>query len=526
MKSSIVPVCVTIACILFLSAGHQSSAWALTFEIVDTGQINSFDASTTITSPALGDPFYGQDAQYDGNQPNFTLSGDGLTVQDNVSALVWMASPDTDQDGTLESPGDKISFWDALDFPATLNAQNFGGYDDWRLPSIKELYSLINFSGIDPSGYSGDTSGLIPFIDTNYFAFEYGDETAGERIIDSQYWSTNEYVSTTMGGDHTVFGVNFADGRIKGYPTSMFGSDKTNFVLCCRGNSDYGINDFIDNGDGTVTDVATGLMWQQGDSGSGLNWEDALAHAENLVLADHNDWRLPNAKELQGILDYTRSPATHGTAAIDPVFTCTMITDEGGSTNFPFFWSGTTHANWSATPGNSGVYVCFGEALGWMQAPFPPYDYTLMDVHGAGSQRSDQKAGDAADWPYGHGPQGDVVRIEHYVRCVRDAAIVSSAGDELPDNQTRLRMKAAPNPFNPSIEVSFSVPAAGTVNVSVFDTQGRLVAELMREYSTAGEHTVTWGGEDRNGNTAPSGVYLVLLTSANGETSQKITLAK
>ncbi len=43
-----------------------------------------------------------------------------------------------------------------------------------------------------------------------------------------------------------------------------------------------------------------------------------------------------------------------------------------------------------------------------------------MDVHGAGSQRSDPKTGDPANCPYGHGPQGDVIRIFNYVRLVRD----------------------------------------------------------------------------------------------------------
>ena len=42
-----------------------------------------------------------------------------------------------------------------------------------------------------------------------------------------------------------------------------------------------------------------------------------------------------------------------------------------------------------------------------------------MDVHGAGAQRSDPKEGDAADYPEGHGPQGDAIRIDNYVRCVR-----------------------------------------------------------------------------------------------------------
>jgi len=385
---------------------------------VDTGQFKCYDTAVEIDFPESGESFFGQDAHYYGPPPRYSDNGNG-TVLDLTTGLTWMASPDTDGDGELESPGDKLSWWNAMDFPDVLNGMSYGGFDDWRLPSIKELYSLIDFSGVDPSGFEGDTTGLIPFIDREYFAFIYGNENGGERIIDSQYWSSTEYVSTTMGGDHTVFGVNFADGRIKGYGTSLHGDDKESFVLCCRGNTGYGTNNFTDNGDGTVTDAATGLIWQQDDSVTGRTWEQALSYAENLVLAGRDDWRLPNAKELQSIVDYTRSPDTHGTAAIDPVFNCTLIIDEGDGPNYPFYWAGTTHANWTESPGYMSVYVCFGEALGWMRSPFPPYEYTLMDVHGAGAQRSDPKYGDPDDWPYGNGPQGDVVRIYNHVRCVR-----------------------------------------------------------------------------------------------------------
>ena len=190
----------------------------------------------------------------------------------------------------------------------------------------------------------------------------------------------------------------------------------TEFVRYVRGNPDYGINDFQDNGDGTITDVATGLIWSEADSGEGMDWEDALAWVQQKNEENYlgsSDWRLPNAKELQSIVDYTRSPQTTGSAAIDPVFEVTSIIDEGGQTNYPFYWTGTTHVEESGE-GDGGVYIAFGEALGYMQDSW-------IDVHGAGAQRSDPKSGDPGQYPNGRGPQGDAIRIYNYVRLVRDA---------------------------------------------------------------------------------------------------------
>ena len=394
----------------------DSSSGSNNYNVIDTDQLFCYNNAAVIDCPDIGASFAGQDAQYTGAQPDYIDNGDG-TVTDKQTGLMWQ-----------QDPGSKMTFDDAVD---GADSFNLASHNDWRLPSIKELYSLIIFSGTDPSGFNGsDTSGLIPFIDTDYFHFEYGDPALGERIIDAQYASSTEYVSTTMFGDHTVFGVNFADGRIKGYGTGPLPGQyegKTFFVLYVRNGSGYGTNDFLDNGDGTITDKASGLMWMQNDSGffnagddgdGALNWPQALEWAENLEFAGHSDWRLPNAKELQSIVDYSRSPATTNSAAIDPIFNCATITDEGGEANFPFYWSSTTHANVLAS-GTTGAYVAFGEALGFMQ--MPPYsgNYYLLDVHGAGAQRSDPKVGDPADYPYGRGPQGDVIRIYNYVRCVR-----------------------------------------------------------------------------------------------------------
>jgi hypothetical protein len=370
---------------------------ALSYPIVDTAQGRCYDNNTEVS---CAQTFAGQDAQYAGNAPRYqdngdpsTGSGQAGTVTDLVTGLMWQ-----------QDPGAKMTFNQAL---AGADGFTLAGYDDWRLPTIKELYSLILFDGTDVSNCQNCS--VTPFIDTRYFKFSYGDESAGERVIDSQFASSTKYVSTTMNGDETMFGVNFADGRIKGYGLHIRGQEKTFYVLYVRGNENYGRNGFVDNGE-TITDNATGLTWMKSDSGAGMNWADALAYCENATVAGNDDWRLPNVKELQSIVDYSRSPATSNSAAIDPIFNVTAITNEAGEVDYPFYWSSTTHAD-SAGRGTFGAYVSFGRALGYMNS--------WVDVHGAGAQRSDPKSGDISQYAQGHGPQGDAVRVNNYVRCVR-----------------------------------------------------------------------------------------------------------
>jgi hypothetical protein len=365
------------------------------YNIVDTGVTDFYNNTRIISAPEPGEPFYGQDGLYQINNPSYTDNGDG-TITDNVTGLMWQ-----------KDMGKKITFEEAFNLAATFE---LGGYNDWRVPSIKELYSLIQFTGM-----AKGEKAMKMFIDTGYFKQPLGNTVGGEREIDAQTWSANEYVGRTMRNDETVFGVNFVDGRIKGYPKYNPRNRQPNkmYFRFVRGNPDYGKNIFIDNGDGTITDKATGLMWQKTDSGQGLDWEGALAYAENLELAGHSDWRLPNAKELQGIVDYTRSPQTTGSAAIDPVFDITEIKDPEGKKQFPFFWSSSPHLD-GQNPYTSAVYVTFGEAQGKIQGK-------LMDVHGAGAQRSDPKSGKKENYPQFFGPQGDIRYVYNYVRAVRSA---------------------------------------------------------------------------------------------------------
>lgn len=382
--------------------------------IVGTNQSTSFNNQVEISLPASPDAFYGQNSNYPGTAPEYVDNGDG-TVTDMVTGLMWQSTFDHNGDGSIDVD-DKLSYDDIIDL--VNNGVSYAGYDDWRLPNIKEMYSLIMFSGRDIAPNATSTSGLTPFITNNVFEFAYGDLNAGERLIDMQCATTNVYVSTEV--SPTIFGVNFADGRIKGYGKDLMGQDKLFNYLLVRGNNSYGQNVYTDNGDGTITDNATGLMWMQADSDSAMNWEQALNYAETFSFAGHSDWRLPDAKELQSIVDYTRSPATSNSAAIDQLFNCSQITNEAGNTDYPWYWTSTTHGNMmSGNEGAWAVYVSFGRCLGNMMDPNTGTK-EWIDIHGAGAQRSDPKAGDPSQYSQGHGPQGDAVRIYNHVRLVRN----------------------------------------------------------------------------------------------------------
>lgn len=378
------------------------------YPIVGTNQTIYYDSISQISKPAVTSIYYRQDASINKNAPQYKNNGDG-TVSDLVTGLMWQQTPDRNGDGKI-NVSDKLTYSEAL---SNASKCNTGGFKDWRVPTIKELYSLIEFSGKDVSGMdNSNISGLTPFIDKKYFAFGYGDVSAGERLIDAQYVTSTKYVSTTMNGDQTVFGVNFADGRIKGYGLTLpDGSIKKFYVTYVRGTADYGKNNLYNNGNGTITDNATGLMWAQNDNGKGVNWPQALAYAKSSSLGGYSDWRLPTVKELESIVDYSRSPSTTNSASINAVFNSTKITNEAGNADWGCYWSSTTHVN-DAKGAVNAAYVSFGRCMGYMNS--------WLDVHGAGSQRSDPKTGNPANYPNGFGPQGDAIRIYNFARLVRN----------------------------------------------------------------------------------------------------------
>ena len=417
--------------------------------VVDTMQSVCYDEQKPISPPAPGTRFAGQDAQHSGAPAAYQDNGDG-TISDLTTGLMWSKGVDSE----------KVSLDEAEE---TARLLKLGGHRDWRVPTIKELYSLIDFRGVTGLFNPGDMGRVppaaIPYLNTDYFDFAYGQANKGDRFIDAQWLSSTRYTSTTMNNNATLFGVNFADGRIKGYPD---GGRKKYYVRYVRGAA-YGTNDFHDNGDGTVTDCSTGLVWMKSDSGKAMSWEESLKFAENLNLAGKNDWRVPNAKELLSIVDYTRAPDTSDSPAINPIFNTTEILNEAGKKDWPYFWSSTTHLD--GPDASPAVYVAFGRAIGEMNGH-------IMDAHGAGAQRSDPKTGKAG---LGYGPQGDSRRIANFFRCVRggpvsDSKPVAATSDHYPQTVRHDGLTRKPELIN--VRMPGRSPAGGSNFIRRLDIDG------------------------------------------------------
>jgi uncharacterized protein DUF1566 len=346
--------------------------------LVATGQSTTYDLDgNVVTGLNVGDALYGQDANYlKGEEMAYSDNGDG-TVTDLNTGLMWQQVPSSND----------YTWQEAVDVCESLE---LNGYDDWRIPSCKELYSISDFG----SGW--------PYLNTEYFTL-----AGGEVSKDEQFWSSDFYVGVTVeGGSNSAMGVNHVTGHIKAYSAEAFGPVGGKYIRAVRGD-DYGVNEYTDNGDGTITDHSTGMMWMQDDNGEGIDWEEALTYAEGLELAGYSDWRLPNVKELQSIVDYGYSPsatvASEVGPAINPLFSCTPIINEAGNDDYGYYWTSTSAHFTSGEPYYYAWYVAFGMAV----------NGEGLDFHGAGGVRFDTK--------YEGGPLGEGgERYYNYVRLVRD----------------------------------------------------------------------------------------------------------
>ena len=86
--------------------------------------------------------------------------------------------------------------------------------------------------------------------------------------------------------------------------------------------------------------------------------------------------------------------------------------------------------------------------------------------------------------------------------------------------------KAYPNPFNPTVNVDFSLPEAADINIQIFDLMGRIVFTHKQQFSTPGYYKFKWSGRTNRGTSIASGVYLVNINHKSKFYQQKITFLK
>ena len=258
------------------------------------------------TDLAGQDGQFGRDAQAltsgaaDGRIGFAYASVGGNCVEDKVSGLTW--------DGNAPATGTQV---DAIARVAVANAAVLCGFSDWRLPNAEELLSLVDAG-----------AAAAPRIDARFAATPA-----------LSFWSSMVYAADTR----AAWVVDFASGAVafdsadnplgKAFASRLVrgSSPSTATPAACDDAAD---TRFVNNGNGTVTDSRTGLMWQQcadGLSGADCATGSATSHASfsaalqraAAVNADaagagrsHADWRLPNRNELASLVNRNCSAPT------------------------------------------------------------------------------------------------------------------------------------------------------------------------------------------------------------------------
>ncbi len=249
-------------------------------------------------------------------------------VRDNVTGVIWEVKTADNRDSTY-TWGSRTSLVTAT------NTEALCGITNWRVPSVNELFSIVNYNNYNPS------------IDSDYFP----------NTAIGSFWSEQKVVSNPS----NAWPVFFSDG------SNISNSSKFNSRRVRLVSADTVAVSYTNNNNGTITDNTTGLMWKTCDQGQAWDnnntaanltddnctadsnatdnylWTAALTEAQNHTFAGYDDWRLPNVKELTSIADYTLSPS------INPVFP---------NANTGNFWSSTLYADASGNT-NAAWRVAF-----------------------------------------------------------------------------------------------------------------------------------------------------------------------
>jgi serine/threonine protein kinase/cold shock CspA family protein len=311
------------------------------------------------------------------------------TITDYATGLMW------EQSGWEK----RMIYESALGLVKSLNEERFAGYNDWRLPTTEELISLLEegkqytklyiddmFDGNQTCVWSADKRYSGSMCQVNFFSGYVGSNACNTPSYVRLVRSVNEEGSESS---HRKLGktekkksqrYNLRSTRVEVYvDASIHSSSNEVFGTDDSGKPHYYLeNQYIDNSDGTVTDYATGLMWQQSGSKNVMVYEDVGSYVRSLNITKpggYRGWRLPTVEELVSLLDDDgQDYGFH----IDNIFADTQM----------MCWSLDKRAQFSAW------YVNFNEGrVQWGNRAYASYVRLVRSVNEDGSESSHKKPG-------------------------------------------------------------------------------------------------------------------------------------
>ncbi len=304
-----------------------------------TGQTDCYDASGNIISCANT----GQDGDLQKGvawpNPRFTANAD-TSITDNLTGLVWapngnlMTTRDPNWEKQSKAFAGAVTWQHALDYVAKLKAENYLGHNDWRLPNVKEMRSLINYvqpntaAWLNSQGFTNAQSGDFYWTSTScsndgYRAWvvdmDHGNMNYFDKVKAHQVWPVRTATSSAIKLPKT--------GQTDCYDASG------NIISCANTGQDGDLQKgvawmsprFTANTDTSITDNLTGLVWAPNGNlmttrnpnwekqskvfAGAVTWQHALDYVAKLNAENylgHNDWRLPNVKEMRSLINYVQ----------------------------------------------------------------------------------------------------------------------------------------------------------------------------------------------------------------------------
>lgn len=326
-----------------------------------TGEVNLPETGQTICYNTNGNIVDCTNTGQDGDiqagvewpSPRFVDNGDG-TVTDNLTGLMWLKDANCFGEGHWQVAIDMVSDFNTN--PDSYNCTDYtANYTDWVLPNIIELESLVNLEEPNPASWL-NTQGF-----SNVQAEKYWSATTNQPNYDFG-WNVG------MGGyigyawkTYYTFHIWPVRDIVYAKPAQTWQTGQTDsYATGDDGDLQHGVSwptpRFEDNGNGTITDHLTRLIWlKDANCGGTMTWDNALSFSNNLAsdscgLTDGSvagDWHLPNRKELLSLIDFSRH---------DPALPQEHMFDNLQSSEY---WSSTTGASerntvWAVKIGSGG----------------------------------------------------------------------------------------------------------------------------------------------------------------------------